>query len=151
MDKKGLIGKILLGILILVLIIFTVVGVTAYQASKVLSVVKEETSKIQHSSELLAEQKDCKQINEIETSVGKIEREVLSACKNPLLKFAISSVESIPVKCETLPTLKKDFENKFVEAKEYCENPDKFNESITDGSLSREELVALAQKYGIEI
>ncbi len=151
MYKKGLIGKILLGIFMLIVLILIVIGITAYQANQVIKVVQEETSKIQTSSNLLAQQQDCTQINEIEISVGKIETSVSDACKNPILKFAISKAESVPVKCETLPDLKKDFENKFAEAKDYCENPNKLNESIANGSLSREKLMALAEKYGIKI
>ena len=151
MNKKGLIGKIVIGILIVVVLILVIVGVSAYQASQVIKTVSEETVKIKTSSQLLADQKDCTQLNEIETSVGKIEKSVSGACKNPILKFAISKAEAVPVKCDTLPDLKKDFENKFSEARTYCENPNKLNESIANGSLSREELTALAQKYGIKI
>jgi hypothetical protein len=151
MNKKGLWGKILLGILALIIIIFIILGISAYQASQVIKVVSEETVKIQASSQLLANNRDCTQLNEIETSVGKIEASVSGACKNPLLSLVISKVEEVPVKCETLPALKKDFENKFSEARIYCENPNKLNESIANGSLSREELIALAQKYGITI
>lgn len=151
LNKRGLIGKILLGILVFVIIIFIVVGITIYQATQVIKVVQEETNKIQTSSNLLAQQKDCTQIIEIESGVGRIVSSVLGACKNPILKFAISRTGTVPVKCETLPALKKDFENKFTEAKLYCEDPNKLNESVSNGSLSREELVALADKYGIKI
>lgn len=151
MNKKGLIGKILLGVLIIVIIVFIIIGVTVYQATKVVQVVREETVNIQKNSELLAEEKDCTHIEYINTSIERIETSVSGACRNLILKFAISKAESVPVKCETLPALKKDFENRFSEAKLYCEDPDKMNEMITNGSLSRTELVALAKKYGIKI
>jgi len=151
MYKKGLIGKIFLGILVLIIIIFIILGISAYQASQVIKVVSEETSKIQASSQLITTNRDCTQLNEIENSVGKIENSVSGACKNPILKFAIGKAEAVPVKCENLSELKTDFDKKFGEARVYCENPGKLNESIMNGSLSREELVALAQKYGIEI
>ncbi|MEI7718370.1 MAG: hypothetical protein WCI72_00765 [archaeon] len=150
-NKKGLIGKILLGVLALIIIIFVILGVSAYQASKVVTVVTEESAKIETSSRLLAEQRDCTQLNEIENSFKKIEKEVASACKNPVIKIAIGKIKEVPVKCETLPALKSDFDKKFSEARIYCENPNKLNESITNGSLSKEELTALAQKYGIKI
>ena len=151
MNKNGLIGKILLGILILIILIMVVLGVSAYQASKVITVLKEESTKIEISARLLAEQKNCTQLDEIENSFKKIEKEVTSACKNPLLKITVEKVEAIPVKCETLPELKSDLDKKFNEARIYCENPNKLNESIMDGSLNEEELLALAKKYGIEI
>jgi hypothetical protein len=151
MNKRALIGKILLGILTLIIIIFIILGISAYQASQVIKVVSEETVKIQSSSQLLANNRDCTQLNEIENSVGKIDKSVSKACKNPILSLVISKVKEVPVKCETLPDLKKDFEEKFSEARVYCENPEKLNESISNGSLSREELIALAQKYGITI
>lgn len=150
-NKKGLIGKILLGVLIVIIAIFIAIGVSVYQVMQVIKVVQEETNKIQTSSNLLAQQKDCTQINEIESSVGRIEQSVSEACKNPILKFAISSIETVPVKCETLPDLKKDFEERFTKAKLYCDNPEKLNESIANGSLNEEELRALADKYGIKI
>lgn len=150
-NKKSLIGKILLGILALIIIIFIILGVSAYQASKVITVVREESTKIENASRLLAEQKDCSNLEKIETSFNIIEKEVSSACKNPALKIAISKVKEIPVKCDTLPELKRDFENKFSEVRTYCENPEKFNESIMNGAFSEEELKSLAQKYGIEI
>lgn len=155
LNKKGLIGKILLGILTLIILILIILGISAYQASSVIKTVGEETTKIQTSSQLLVSQKDCARLNEIENSVLRIEKEVSNACKNPILKLAISKAEAVPVKCENLKELKMDFENKFKEAKNYCNNPEKFNEtieeSIANGSMSGEELIALAQKYGITI
>lgn len=150
-NKKGLIGKILLGITILIVAIFLVLGITAYQASQVIKVVQEETTKIQTSYNLLAEQKDCTQINNIETSLGVIVSSVSGVCKNPILKFAISKVDAVPVKCENITQMKIDFESKFIEAKDYCENPEKYTQAIANGSMSEEELRAIAEKYNIKI
>lgn len=151
MNKKGLWGKILLGVFIVIVLILIIIGVTAYQASQVIKVANEEVKSIQANAEILVNQANCSKLAEIETSVGKIESKVSSACKNPIIKIAVSKMENVPVKCENLTVLKADFENKFAEAKVYCENPEKFKESIANGSISKDELLALAQKYGIKI
>ncbi len=151
MNKRGLWGKILLGILIVVFLLLAIIGVSAYQAAQVISVLKEEGAKTQTNIRLLAEQKDCSKLNEIEISVDKIEKETTSACKNPVIKISIGSIKDIPIKCETLPELKADVKNVLSKARSYCEDVGKINESIMNGSLNEEELLALAEKYGIKI
>ena len=151
MNKRGLWGKILLGILVLVVLILIIIGVSAYQASRVISVLKEEGVKTQTNIRLLAEQKDCSKLDEIEISVDKIEKETTVACKNPIIKISVGSIKDIPIKCETLPELKADVKNVLAKARLYCDDAGKINESIMNGSMNEEELIALAQKYGITI
>ncbi len=152
MNKSGSVFLNVLAVVgVFLLIILIVAGVTAYQAYGVIQVATEESAKIQNNSQLLVEQKDCARLKDIEDSILKIESKYSSACKNPVLSFAVKQVESVPVKCETLPNFKKDFEEKFNEAKLYCDSDGKLNESMINGSIKEEELLALAQKYGIKI
>jgi hypothetical protein len=146
-----LIGKILLGILVIIALILIVVGFTIYQASGVIRVATEESAKIQNNSQLLVEQKDCSRLTDIEDSILKIESTYSGACKNPIFNFAVKRIESVPVKCENLSVLRNDFQKEFDDAKLYCDADGKLNESIISGSVKKEELMALAQKYGIKI
>jgi len=151
MNKKGLIGKILLGIAIVIVLILIVVGVSAYQASKVVKTLRVEGAKTQTNIRLLAEQKDCSKLSEIEISLDKIEKETTSACKNPIIKISVGSIKDIPIKCETLSELKSDVNNIMSKAKIYCNDVGRINESSMNVSINEEELMALAQKYGIQI
>lgn len=152
MNKSGSVFlKILIVVGIIVLVLVAIVGVSAYQASRVVRVMTEEGAKIEISSRLMIEQKDCTRIAEIEESMQKIEKEAISACKNPVLNLVIEKVETIPIKCETLPEFKEDFQRVFATVKLYCEDTKKINESIYNNSISKEELMALAQKYGIKV
>ncbi len=153
MNKSGSVFlKILMVVGIILLVLVVIIGVSAYQASRVVRVITEEGSKIEISSRLMAEQKDCTKIAEIEESMQKIEKEAVIACKNPVLNLVIGKVGTIPIKCETLPEFKEDFQRVFAtNVKLYCDSSGKINESIINGSISREELMALAQKYGIKV
>lgn len=152
MNKSGSVFlKILAVAGIIFAIILIVAGITLYQAYGVIAVVREEGVKIENTLRLFAEQKDCARLTDIETSMKNIEKKVSSACKNPILSFTIKQMENIPVKCTILPELMSDFKNEVDKAKLYCDGSGKLNESAMNGSMKREELMALAQKYGIKI
>ena len=152
MNKAGSVFlKVLAIIGIILLVVLIIVGITIYQAVSVVSVVKAESVNIKENSQLLIEQRDCSRLDAIETSLNKIENKFSSACGNPILSFAVKQANQVPIKCDTLPQFKSDFEKQFNVAKTYCDSAGKINESIVNGSMSKEELLALAQKYGIQI
>jgi len=151
MKRASVLSKTLIIIGIILLIIFVVAFITIKQAYGVIRVVSEESTKIQNNSQLLVEQKDCTRLTDIENSIVRIEAEYSGACKNPILNFAVKQIDAVPVKCASLPSFIADFENKFNDIKSYCDSDGKLNESIINSSMKKEELLAIAQKYGIRI
>jgi hypothetical protein len=121
MEKRALIGKIFLTILIIILIIITIAGITAYQAVSLLKLVQQETPQITSEVQLLASG-DCSKISSIETRIDKIESEVTSACKNPLIKIAVEKMDQIPIKCNNIAQLKVNAQGNLTQVKELCNN-----------------------------
>lgn len=149
--RASVLSKTFIIVGIILLIIFVVVFITIKQAYGVMQIVLEESNNIQNNSQLLVEQKDCARLADIENSIIKIESEYSGACKNPILNFAVKQIDAVPVKCENLENFIADFENELNDAKTYCGSDGKLNESIINISIKQEELLALAQKYGIKI
>jgi hypothetical protein len=93
MNKKGLIGKILLIFAIILLIIGIIIGITIYQGYKVYKVVTEEQARIEENTKGMQEdiksnniEGVCTRVTTMETSINHIKGEVNGACANPIIK-----------------------------------------------------------------
>ena len=122
MNKKGLIGTILLIILGIVLIIGIILGITAYQAYSLVKIVQQETPIIQSSMQQITGNYDCTKIPVAESSINLVMNEAKSACKNPIIKIAVEKINQIPIKCANLTTLESQVSSGLGQMKTYCNN-----------------------------
>jgi hypothetical protein len=140
MNKRGLIGKILLGILIFILIIGIIIGVTAYRGYKTFQIVKEEQAKIQENALAISSNignsssinQNCMKILDIEQSAIKIKKEVSSTCKNPIISIAIKKYMAnkpidtpqgkVVLSCRNLNEIYTQLETSIIPAKNQCSN-----------------------------
>ena len=121
MNKKGLMGKILLIILAIILIIGIVIGITAYQAYSLFKTVQKETIIWQDMTQI-TELKDCSKISELEASVLRVKEKTESACKNPIIRIAIDKIPQMEIKCSDVPKLEQQAEEKINPVKTFCAN-----------------------------
>jgi beta-lactamase regulating signal transducer with metallopeptidase domain len=121
MNKRGLIGKILIILGITILILGVVIGITAYQTYDLIKVVNEEKTNLENNIAAL-QNEDCTKIAEIELSTEKIKIKATSACKNPIINYAISKIEQIPIKCGDLQDLESQIQENLTQIKNNCTN-----------------------------
>ena len=101
MNKKGLMGKILI-LLAIILIGFGIfLGITVVQIYNLVKTIQTETANIQSNSDAI-DKGNCSQLYEMESSIYKIIASTESSCKNPLIKITIDKIQQIPLKCGNL-------------------------------------------------
>ena len=125
MNKKGLLIKIFLGIVIALVILGIIIGVTVYQGYRVYKTFMEEKANIDKNVIALdeaAKNGDCSKVTNIKASITRIKNEVESACKNPILKMSIDRVKQIPYKCSDIPALESAINSQFAPAEALCAN-----------------------------
>jgi len=122
MNKKGLIGTILLIILGIILIIGIIIGITAFQAYSLVKIVQQETPIIQSSMQQITGNYDCTKIPVAESSINRVMNEAKSACKNPIIEIVVEKINQIPIKCANLTTLESQVSSGLGQMKTYCSN-----------------------------
>lgn len=120
MNKKGLIGKILLILLILVIIIVAIVAITVYQAYTIAKTSMSEIASINEAQQNLMANKNCSKIVEIEASRDRLENSAKNACRNPFLKLAIDKIKQLPYKCDNIAEMRASAETQMQLIKIYC-------------------------------
>ncbi|MCX6765261.1 MAG: hypothetical protein NT148_01850 [Candidatus Nealsonbacteria bacterium] len=126
MNKRGLIGKI---ILIVIVLIIAVVAVTAWQIYSLVKVATQETPYLATTiasltaKGALVNQSDCDSIPQIEASVSKLKSSAESACANPLIATAVNKMQQVAIKCKDVSTLDSQFSTNIAKFfKNYCQN-----------------------------
>ena len=121
MNKRGLVGKILLILGLIILVLGIIIGITAYQAYSLYTVVNEEALKI-NTSITEFQKGDCTQIDNILASANRIESKAISTCSNPIIRIAVDKMPQIPIKCTNITSLKSQMETAFAPIKSICAN-----------------------------
>ena len=121
MNKKGLVGKILLIVLAIFLIIGIYIGFTAYQAYSTIKSIQAEQPLIEADVQAL-QQGDCSKIEPIETRISNIKAKAESSCKNPLINYIVKKIEQIPIKCDNLSSFETQMTSQFAQIKSACAN-----------------------------
>jgi hypothetical protein len=140
MNKRGLIGKIFAVIGIIILLILIVLGITAYQGYKAYNLMKTEQKSIEINAMAIASdleakkfsRQDCTRINSIEQSSDNIKQEMQSACKNPLIKAAVTKLmknQQVPtaqgnvtISCNNLEKIYGQMQIQLAPIKNICNN-----------------------------
>lgn len=140
MNKRGLIGKILLVLGIIILIIGIIIGITVYQGIAVFKVIQTEQKSIELNAQEIAidlqsrkfNSQDCTKIENIENSAEKIKQETLGACKNPIISMVIKKVmENRPIptptgnvtlSCNNLEPIYNQMQSFILPIKSVCNN-----------------------------
>ena len=118
MDKKAWIGAVLL---IIILIIVAVIVITFFQGYDLYKTVMSEKTNLDNNIAEL-QKGNCTKLPEVEASLAKIEAKATSACKNPILSMAVSSINNIPLRCKDMSDLKAQAEANLAQVKEICAN-----------------------------
>jgi hypothetical protein len=121
MNKRGLIGKILLIIGILIVLLIGFVAITAYQAYSFINFIKTEAPLIQTDIQQLGAG-DCSKVESIESRMNNIKKRAKSTCKNPLIRVVVNKLEDLPFNCNTIETSYESFTNGFENVKTLCAN-----------------------------
>lgn len=117
MNKKGLVGKIILVIFVILLII---IGITSYQAYDLIKTIEIQQAQVQSEISQL-QQGDCSKITSIETRLILVESKANSACSNPIIYFAAEKYAGSPYTCSDIPNLKNQAEDGLKTAKDLCD------------------------------
>lgn len=120
MNKRGLIGTIIIVILGIILIVGIILGITAYQAYSLINTVKQETPIIQESMQQITGNYDCTKIPIAELSINRVMSEAKQTCKNPIIKIAVEKIKQIPIKCANLTSLESQISSGMSDMKKYC-------------------------------
>lgn len=126
MNKKGLIGKILLIIGIVFLIILLIAGFTAWQVYGLYKTSINEKAKIDESMKGLQEG-NCSKAADLEASIIKIESRAKSACRNPIINFGVAKMQQIPIKCANLSEAAAQMKQPIQQIKDLCANSTMLN------------------------
>lgn len=107
-NKKAIVGKILLGILLVVVLFFIFVGISIHQLYSSAQTIKDEIPKIKNTVQDILDTRDCSRTSEIYASQDKIFNEFNSICSNPILRFSITKISLISVKCDDVDRINQD-------------------------------------------
>ncbi|MEK6886007.1 MAG: hypothetical protein AABX17_03510 [Nanoarchaeota archaeon] len=125
MNKKGLIGKIILAVILLVILF---VGITIWQVYGLVKtattdglVITTNIGAITAKGSML-NKTDCDKLPEIEASVNKLKAKLQSSCMNPLIKIAVDKMQQIAIKCKDIPTLETQVTQGLGQIKLLCSN-----------------------------
>jgi hypothetical protein len=121
MNKRGLIGKIFAVIGIVLFILLIIAGITAYQAYGLIKLTQAEKINLETNIQEL-QKGDCSRIPAIETSANKIKAKAESSCKNPIINYAVTKIQQIPVKCADLKSFEEQMQNSLTQIKNACNN-----------------------------
>ena len=124
-NKRGLGGKIILFIILILILAVIIIGLLTYnQAKNLINTVKTESPLLDQDITSLFTNKlpNCSKITIIEQRADKIYNEAISACKNPIINKAAEKMETIPIKCNQLNEAKLSLENNLTLIKNVCSN-----------------------------
>ncbi len=125
MNKKGLIGKI---ILIIILLVIAFIGFTIWQ---VYTLVKTATTEgliistnigIISAKGSMLNKTDCDNLPKIEASIAKLKAKAQSSCMNPLIRMAVDRMQQIAIKCKDISTLDSQATQGLSQIKLLCSN-----------------------------
>jgi hypothetical protein len=116
-NKKGLLGKIFLFIF---LVLFLILGITAYQVYDLLKTIESQQAQIQSDINQL-KQGDCSKISSIETRIIILESKATFTCTNPIVSYASAKYSASPYTCQDIPALKNQAEGALESAKDSCD------------------------------
>lgn len=116
-NKKGLIGKLLLILFVIVLII---AGITAYQIFDLIKTIEAQQTEIQSEISQL-QNGDCSKISTIETRTVILESKAMSTCANPIIYYFSKNYGDLPYDCDDLSLLKSQVEQGLTAAKNSCD------------------------------
>jgi len=128
LNKKGLMGKI---IMILLAVIIIILVVTVWQAYSTIKVVTKEVPFITTSLTAIVakggsiNQTDCEAIPLAEASISRLKAKIISSCRNPILSAAIAKMPQMAIKCKDVPTLESGVTQTLNQLKTTCANLDK--------------------------
>jgi len=122
MNKKamGTVGKVFSVIGIIILLIISFIGITAYQGYTLAKTIEQKAPELQANIEaaLLG---DCDKIEDVNGDIDEILDQIRSACKNPALKAAIEGMgEETGYNCNNLDEAEEEFRSSLDEAKQAC-------------------------------
>jgi hypothetical protein len=126
MNKRGLIGKILLIVGIIILVIGIIIGVTAYQLYSLANLAQKEIANIQQDSSAISKG-DCTKVPSMENSINNLIISTENACKNPIVVFIFSKqtiqAENLgTLNCDTIPKIKAQSQDSISQIKAICAN-----------------------------
>ena len=121
MNKKGLIGKILLILVGIILVLGVIVGITAYQIYGLVKTVQTEQVNIQADINAMSKG-DCSKIPDLEVSISKIKDSAINACANPIINYAVERMQQIQIKCKDLSALDAQVQSNLAGIKGACAN-----------------------------
>jgi len=141
MNKKGLLGKIFLLIILVIILAIGFIAISIYQAYSLASHIVKEVPKIQENSNSIITG-DCEKLEEIKASWASIRTEIDSTCKNPLINYVSIRIEKLPTNCLTInefeATIFTNLEKTriFCEMKDNLENPNLQNLTINNSNFN---------------
>ena len=121
MNKKGLFGKIILIIGIIILLAIGYLAFTAYQVFSFVSFIQQEAPLLQSDLESVGDG-DCSKLDAIKTRINNIKSEAEEVCGNYLIRKGLEKVESIPIACDNLDSQFNDAMEVIQLAEEGCSN-----------------------------
>ena len=133
MNKKGLIGKILLIIGIIIFLLIGFIAISAYQVYGLVNTVQTERVLIEQDVQDLAKG-NCSKIIDIEVRLDRIQGKAESVCGNPLIRAGLSKVENPPFSCDDLGTVKTEMLTGLDKVKEACNNMTSGDIKINDSA-----------------
>jgi hypothetical protein len=119
MNKRGLIGYILLSILGALIILGAIIGITVYQVVSFVGFVQEEVPLLESDIAALTKG-DCSKTSAIELRFDNIKSESDSVCKNPLIRWGVSKADSLPFNCDNIETIYAGLLEDFDHVEEVC-------------------------------
>jgi len=120
LNKRAIVGKIILGILIAIVLFLIYVGMSIYQIYSSVGIVKDEILVIKGTAQEVLDTRDCEKVSVIYDSKDKIFKEFDSACSNPLLRYSIGKISVLPTKCDTLDEFRVNITADIVNFEELC-------------------------------
>jgi len=139
MNKKGLIGKI---ILITILLVIAIIGFTAWQAYSLVKTAMSEGAIISTNiaaisvKRAMLNQTDCDNVVKIEASATKLASKVKSSCMNPIIRMAVDKMQQVAIKCKDVPMLESQLVTGLAPIKTICANLDKIVTNQTQAYAS---------------
>jgi hypothetical protein len=116
-NKKGVVGKIILIIFLVVLIFVLITGYQAYELVNSINFQKTEIEK----EIVFLKQGDCSKISSIETRILILENKARSACKNPIIYFYSENYLEKTYRCSNIDSLMSEVEKQLKLPKELCD------------------------------
>lgn len=147
MNKAGLFGKLILGIIVAIILILAFIGFSIYQAYSSVNIIKDEIVVLKNDIGEILDSKNCSKMDSVYGSQEKIFFEINYVCKNPLLKWTIKKIKIVPFKCEDEEKIKESFNSEMEKFENMCISGNNnfvnnsMNISIEELSIENQEII----------